>query len=213
MDKPSFLKNFNYVDYRDAEHFMLDHVHKVIHQEKNELIWFLEHPPLYTGGTSALPQHLLKLSYLPIYETGRGGSYTYHGPGQRVAYLMLNLIRFQKDLRAYVKFLENWIIQSLAHFGLQARTYDGRVGVWVDHKGTQKKIAAIGIRVKKWVSFHGIALNVFPNLDHFQGIIPCGLHQYKVTSLEDLSIHVSMEEVDYVLKQELYKHLPFLKDF
>lgn len=175
-------------------------------------VWLLEHPPLYTAGTSAKATDLLDASRFPVYETGRGGQFTYHGPGQRVAYAMLDMKlpspfnSGSPDVRAYVTFLEQWLINSLTHFGIEGRTYPDRVGVWVDDgNGSEAKIAAIGIRIRHWVSFHGIALNVNPDLSHFAGIIPCGIRQFGVTSLHDLGKNVEMEEVDTVLRTEFEK--------
>ena len=182
--------------------------------EQKQAVWLVEHPPLYTSGTSAKAADLLDHARFPVYETGRGGQYTYHGPGQRVAYVMLDLKQASgitpsanaPDIRAYVTFLETWLINTLAHFGLQGRTYPERVGVWVDDgHGGEAKIAAIGIRVRRWVSYHGIALNVHPDLSHFAGIVPCGIRQFGVTSLHALGIEASMEEVDAVLKTEFEK--------
>lgn len=178
-----------------------------------QAVWLLEHPPLYTAGTSAKPQDLLGGNDFPVYETGRGGQFTYHGPGQRVGYVMLDMKRpapfsdgITPDVRRYVTFLETWIIHTLARFGLSGRTYGDRVGVWVDDgKGGEAKIAAIGIRVRHWVTYHGIALNVHPDLSHFSGIVPCGIREHGVTSLHALGIPVSMAEVDAVLRDEFAK--------
>lgn len=165
-----------------------------------ELVWLLEHPPLYTAGTSADPADLLDPERFPVYETGRGGQYTYHGPGQRVAYVMLDLKTRGGDVRGYVCSLENWLIRSLARLGVKGDRRQGRVGIWVDRgMGREDKIAAIGVRVRHWVTFHGIALNVDPDLSHFQGIVPCGIRQYGVTSLWDLGHTPTMEDVDCAL--------------
>ena len=170
-----------------------------------ELVWLVEHPPLYTGGTSADTADLLDTS-LPFYETGRGGQITYHGPGQRVAYVMLDLKkRGAMDVRAYVQHLEQWLIHTLARFGVESFTREGRVGVWTDDSGTESKIAALGIRVRKWVTYHGIALNVSPDLIPYRGIVPCGIRGYGITSLEKLGILKNMGEVDAVLKEEFSK--------
>ena len=171
-----------------------------------EAIWLLEHPPLYTAGTSARAQDLLVPDRFPVYEAGRGGQFTYHGPGQRVAYVMLDLRERGRDIRSLVSGLENWVIGTLAAFNIKGEKRDGRIGVWVrrPEKGpfVEDKIAAIGVRVSRWVSFHGIALNVSPDLEHYSGIVPCGISQHGVTSLEDLGQLVSMEEVDSVLKAQ-----------
>ena len=168
----------------------------------DEMVWLLEHPPLYTSGTSAKPSDLIEQRF-PVYETGRGGEFTYHGPGQRIGYVMLDLKKRERmDVRAYVKSLEQWIIATLAEFGVAAFTREGRIGVWVDKpKGGEAKIAALGIRVRKWVTFHGISINVNPDLSHYAGIVPCGIREYGVTSLKALGIDASMEEVDTALKQ------------
>lgn len=173
-----------------------------------ELVWLLEHPPLYTAGTSADPSDLLDPGRFPVYETRRGGEYTYHGPGQRVAYALLDLDRRGRDVRAYVRNLEEWIIRTLADFNVRGERRAGRVGVWVvrpdkpplaDGSPAEDKIAAIGVRIRKWVSYHGIAINVEPDLSHFGGIVPCGIHGYGVTSLVDLGLPVTMEDLDVAL--------------
>ena len=170
-----------------------------------ELVWLLEHPPLYTAGTSADPQDLIAPDRFPIYRTGRGGQYTYHGPGQRVAYLMLDLKRRKPDVRAYVTGLEDWLIATLGRFGVTGERRKDRVGVWVRRPelgpGREDKIAAIGVRIRRWVTFHGVSLNVDPDLEHFSGIVPCGVRAHGVTSLADLGITVGMNEVDRALKE------------
>jgi lipoyl(octanoyl) transferase len=172
-----------------------------------QLVWLLEHPPLYTAGTSAQPSDLVSPDRFPVFDAGRGGQYTYHGPGQRVAYVMLDVAAMGRDVRKFVARLEAWIISSLAEFNVKAGTRAGRVGVWVDRTqagGTlrEDKIAAIGIRLKRWVSFHGISLNVEPDLEHFSGITPCGIAdpRYGVTSLVDLGYPVGMADADAALK-------------
>ena len=172
-----------------------------------ELAWLIEHPPLYTAGTSAKPTDLIEARF-PVHQTGRGGQFTYHGPGQRVAYLMLDLRHRGNDVRRYVATLEEWMIRTLAAFNIRGERREDRVGVWVRRpdkgEGREDKIAAIGIRVKRWVSLHGVALNVEPELAHFQGIVPCGVSEqrYGVTSLVDLGVPVTMPEVDMVLRRE-----------
>lgn len=175
--------------------------------EAAELVWFLEHPPLYTSGTSAKPEDLKDANRFPVFDAGRGGQYTYHGPGQRVAYVMLDVAARGRDVRAFVQNLESWIIAALAAFNVDAGPRDGRVGVWVDRTQAgsplrEDKIAAIGVRLKRWVSFHGISLNVEPDLEHFSGITPCGIAdpRYGVTSLVDLGIPASMGDVDVALR-------------
>jgi lipoyl(octanoyl) transferase len=168
-----------------------------------ELVWLLEHPPLYTAGTSARPEHLLDSQRFPVFQTGRGGQYTYHGPGQRVAYVMLDLQqRGRAELRRYVHDLEEWLILSLAQFGVRGERRTGRVGIWVARPdGTEEKIAAIGVRVRRWVTYHGVSLNRDPDLSHFQGIVPCGVADRGVTSLTALGVQVSVEELDEVLRE------------
>ena len=172
-----------------------------------EQVWLVEHPPLYTAGTSARPEELLDARF-PVHQTGRGGQFTYHGPGQRVAYVMLDLNRRKPDVRAFVATLEEWIIRTLAAFNVQGERREDRIGVWVRRpekgEGFEDKIAAIGIRVKKWVTLHGISLNVEPDLSHFGGIVPCGVSEqrYGVTSLADLGLPLSMAEVDMMLRRE-----------
>ena len=193
-----------YVDYAAAEAAMEARVAAIAAGEAEELVWLLEHPPLYTAGVSAKDDDLLAPDRFPVHRTGRGGQFTYHGPGQRVAYVMLDLNRRGKDVRGFVHGLEDWIIGALDRFGVEAGLREGRVGVWVERKGAgwsrEDKIAAIGVKVRKWVSFHGISLNVEPNLDHFGGIIPCGITEHGVTSLVDLGVLATMDEADDALK-------------
>jgi lipoyl(octanoyl) transferase len=174
--------------------------------EADELVWLLEHPPLYTAGTSARPGDLLAPDRFPVYATGRGGRYTYHGPGQRVVYFMLDLRERGRDVRCFVQGLEGLVIDALQSFNIRAESRDGdRIGVWVPRPekgvGREDKIAAIGVRVSRWVSYHGIALNVSPDLGHFGGIVPCGISDQGVTSIEDLGQIVSMAEVDGALRK------------
>ena len=169
-----------------------------------ELVWLLEHPPLYTAGVSARATDLLDPDRFPVFESGRGGQYTYHGPGQRVVYVMLDLTRRGRDVRAFVAALEAWVIDALSAFNVEGGPREGRVGVWVERKGSgwsrEDKIAAIGVKLRRWVSFHGISLNVEPDLSHFDGIVPCGQTAHGVTSLVDLGLPVSMDEADAALK-------------
>jgi lipoyl(octanoyl) transferase len=191
------------VDYPQALAFMKDRAAGIARGEAEELVWLVEHPPLYTSGTSAAPSDLLQPNRFPVYEAGRGGEYTYHGPGQRVAYLMLDLRERGRDVRCLVQGLEEWIIDTLGAFNVDGERRDGRIGVWVKQPGRiggESKIAAIGVRVSKWVTTHGIALNVSPDLSHYDGIVPCGISDRGVTSLEDLGHLVSMPEVDIALK-------------
>jgi lipoyl(octanoyl) transferase len=194
------------IAYPDAIAAMERHVDAMIAGGAGERVWLLEHPPLYTGGTSAKPSDLLAANRFPVYQTGRGGEYTYHGPGQRVAYVMLDLKkRGAADVRAYVQSLERWLIATLAQFGVEGFTREGRVGVWVATANGEAKIAALGIRMRKWVTYHGVSLNVAPDLAHYAGIVPCGIQGYGVTSLEKLGIKASMKEVDAALKREFEK--------
>jgi len=191
--------------YEEAVAFMEARADAIAKGELPEMVWLVEHPPLYTAGSSAQDADLVAPDRFPVHRSGRGGQYTYHGPGQRVAYVMLDLSRRQQDVRRYVAALEAWLIATLAEFNIRGERRDDRVGVWVRRpdkgEGVEDKIAAIGIRVRKWVSFHGISLNVEPDLDHFSGIVPCGVRQHGVTSLVDLGIPVTMLEVDAVLRQ------------
>jgi lipoyl(octanoyl) transferase len=169
-----------------------------------EQVWLLEHPPIYTGGTSANDADLIDARF-PVYHTGRGGQFTYHGPGQRVGYVMLDLKTRTPDVRAYVRDLEQWLIETLALFNVKGERREGRVGIWVQRGLREDKIAALGVRIKRWVTFHGVALNVEPDLTHFSGIVPCGVRQHGVTSLADLGILVTMADVDVALKQSFRK--------
>jgi lipoyl(octanoyl) transferase len=174
----------------------------------DEAVWLLEHPALYTAGTSARAEELLDASALPVFPSGRGGRYTYHGPGQRVAYVMLDLRPRGSDVRAYVHALEGWVIAALARLGVVGETRCDRIGIWVDRGGGREaKVAAIGVRVRRWVTFHGIAINVDPNLDHFGGIVPCGIAEHGVTSLRDLGFDASMADVDAALRATLPERL------
>ncbi|KST58187.1 lipoate--protein ligase [Methylobacterium sp. GXS13] len=192
------------VDYVEAIAWMEARVERIARGAAPECVWLLEHPPLYTAGTSARSEDLVAPDRFPVHATGRGGQYTYHGPGQRVAYVMLDLDRRSRDLRAYVASLEGWLIETLAAFNVRAERREDRVGVWVRRpekgSGVEDKIAAIGIRVRRWVSFHGISLNVEPDLSHFAGIVPCGVREHGVTSLVDLGLPVSLAEVDMQLR-------------
>ncbi|MCB1556575.1 MAG: lipoyl(octanoyl) transferase LipB [Alphaproteobacteria bacterium] len=191
------------VPYETAVATMESRVAAIRGGEADECLWFLEHPPLYTAGTSARPEDLLAPRF-PVYRTGRGGQYTYHGPGQRVVYVMLDLTKRQDvpDLKHYVWQLEEWIIRTLARFDVKGERRPGRVGIWVGANGEEKKIAAIGVRVRRGVSYHGIAINVDPDLSHFAGIVPCGLPDYGVTSLSALGKNIDRKKLDAVLTQE-----------
>ena len=191
------------VDYPAALATMKARAAAIARGEAEEMVWLVEHPPLYTSGTSAEAGDLLQPNRFPVYEAGRGGEYTYHGPGQRVAYLMLDLRTRGRDVRCLVQGLEGWIADTLSAFNIDGETREGRIGVWVRQPGRpggESKIAAIGVRVSKWVTTHGIALNVAPDLGHFDGIVPCGISDRGVTSVEDLGQIVSMPEVDMALR-------------
>lgn len=184
------------VAYLEAEALMQERVNAVLAAQAGELVWLLEHPPLYTRGTSAQDAELLEAEKFPVYATGRGGKHTYHGPGQRVIYAIMDLSARDRDLKAHVWRLEEWIIRTLAAFDVQAGRREGRIGIWVDVGQQEKKIAAIGVRARRWVTSHGLALNVHPDLTHFSGIVPCGISDYGVTSLHDLGVKAAMSEVD-----------------
>lgn len=192
------------IPYEEAVAFMEARAEAIAEGRARELVWLVEHPPLYTAGTSARPADLVDPERFPVHATGRGGQYTYHGPGQRVAYVMLDLRRRAPDLRRYVAALEAWLIATLDAFNIRGERREDRVGVWVRRpdkgEAAEDKIAAIGIRVRRWVTFHGISLNVEPDLSHFSGIVPCGVTQHGVTSLVDLGIPVTMPEVDAVMR-------------
>lgn len=192
--------------YEEAVKAMEERVQSIHAGLSSEMIWLLEHPPLYTAGTSAKPADLLEASRLPVFETGRGGEYTYHGPGQRVAYVMLDLAKRRRDVRAYVTALEQWIIDTLGVFGVKGERRSGRIGIWVQHQGQDQKIAALGIRLRRWISFHGISINVNPDLEHFQGIVPCGISEHGVTSFKALGVSVSLTELDQALQQQWLKN-------
>lgn len=190
------------IDHPAAEAEMEARVALIAEGSAPERVWLLEHPPLYTAGVSAKDEDLLDARF-PVHRTGRGGQFTYHGPGQRVAYVMLDLNARGRDVRAFVRGLEDWLTGALARFGVEAGVRDGRVGVWVERKGPgwsrEDKIAAIGVKVRKWVSFHGISLNVEPDLSHFGGIVPCGITEHGVTSLVDLGVPITLDEADDAL--------------
>jgi len=190
------------VPYEEAVALMEERVSGIFDGSAEEMVWLLEHPSLYTAGSSAKKGDLLDAARLPVYATGRGGQYTYHGPGQRVGYVMIDLTKRNQDVRAFVAALEQWIIDTLGDFGIIGERRHGRVGIWVNHKGEDQKIAAVGIRLRRWISFHGIAINVNPDLSYFQGIVPCGLPQFGVTSCEALGIGISLSELDEALHQQ-----------
>lgn len=188
------------IDYPEALAAMEERVEAIRAGRARELGWLLEHPPLYTAGTSARSEDLLAPTRFPVFSAGRGGQYTYHGPGQRIVYLMLDLQRRGPDLRGYVWRLEEWVIRALRQFGLHGERRAGRIGIWVvKPDGSEAKIAAIGVRVRRWVTFHGLAINLQPDLDHFAGIVPCGIAEFGVTSFADLGLATSMAELDDAL--------------
>lgn len=194
-----------YVAYPEAVAAMEARARAIAEGQAGELVWLLEHPPLYTGGVSAKPGDLLDANRFPVFASGRGGQFTYHGPGQRVAYVMLDLTKRQRDVRAFVASLEAWVIGALGRFNVDGEIRDGRVGVWVERRTPglpirEDKIAAIGVKLRRWVSFHGVSLNVEPDLDHFAGIVPCGQTEHGVTSLVDLGLPVTMDEADDALR-------------
>ena len=189
--------------YPAAVEAMERRVAAILDGSAGEAVWLVEHPPLYTAGTSARPSDLLDAARLPVFASGRGGQYTYHGPGQRVAYAMLDLRRRRRDVRALVRALEGWIVATVADFGVSAFTRPDRVGVWVRREAAsgEDKIAAVGLRLRHWVSYHGISLNVAPDLSHYAGIVPCGVTDQGVTSLAALGVGASMAEVDAALRR------------
>ncbi|MBL4667235.1 MAG: lipoyl(octanoyl) transferase LipB [Sneathiella sp.] len=193
------------VPYEDALAQMEARVAAIRAGTAHELIWLLEHPPLYTAGTSADPTDLVSPDAFPVYEAGRGGQYTYHGPGQRIAYVLLDLKKRESDIRKFVQDLENWVIDVLAQYHLKGEKREGRVGVWIARGAKEDKIAAIGVRVRKWVSFHGISINVEPDLTHYSGIVPCGISEHGVTSLVDQGLPVAMHEFDIELRSSFEK--------
>jgi lipoyl(octanoyl) transferase len=210
MNRPEWRISDSAVPYDEALAAMEARVAEIRAGHAGELVWLLEHPPLYTAGTSARPQDLLEPARLPVHVAGRGGQYTYHGPGQRVAYAMLDLRARRQDVRRYVADLEDWTIRTLARFNVRGERRAGRVGVWVvrpdkpplpDGSPREDKIAAIGVRIRHWVSFHGISINLEPDLSHYAGIVPCGIADHGVTSLVDLGLPVTMADLDMALAE------------
>jgi lipoyl(octanoyl) transferase len=186
--------------YPEAVSFMEERATAIADGNARELVWLVEHPPIYTAGTSAKDSDLLDARF-PVFRTGRGGQFTYHGPGQRVGYVMLDLKRHKPDVRGFVRDLEEWLIRTLAAFNVKGERREGRVGIWVARPGRREdKIAAIGVRVRRWVTFHGVSLNVDPDLSHFGGIVPCGISEHGVTSLHDLGLPVTMADLDVAMK-------------
>ncbi len=212
-----WITSHGLTEYADAVAWMEDRANAIAAGSEREAIWLVEHPPLYTAGTSAKPADLTDPDRFPVHDTRRGGQYTYHGPGQRVAYVLLDLNTRGKDVRKFVKNIENWVIATLAEFNVTGEIREGRVGVWVprpekaplpDGTPREDKIAAIGIRLRKWVSFHGLSINVEPDLDHFTGIVPCGISDQGVTSMVDLGLPVTLGDVDDALKRTFPAHFP-----
>ncbi|SOC04799.1 lipoyl(octanoyl) transferase [Rhodobacter maris] len=206
---PEWIRSETPVPYPEALAVMEARVAAIAAGTADEALWFLEHPTLYTAGTSARREDLVEPDRFPVYAAGRGGQYTYHGPGQRVVYVMLDLNRRGRDVRRFVQALETWVIAALAEFNVRGEIREGRVGVWVSRpeKGIgpdghirEDKIAAIGVKLRRWVSFHGLSINVDPDLSHFSGIIPCGIREHGVTSLVDLGLPVQMEDLDLALE-------------
>ena len=214
--KIEWINSQGLTDFEAAEEFMKQRVDQIIDGNASEAIWLLEHPPVYTAGTSAHDADLISAHRFPVFKTDRGGQYTYHGPGQRIVYVMLDLNKMgKKDVRAFVKCLENWVISALDQFDVKGVIRDGRVGVWVERPDKPRqadgviredKIAAIGIRLKKWVSFHGISINLEPDLEHFSGITPCGISEHGITSLVDLGLMVTARELDDALENTFIQH-------
>ena len=202
MTRPEWRISDGLVPYDEAVATMETRVADIRAGRAGELVWLLEHPALYTAGTSSKPSDLLQPMRFPVHVASRGGQYTYHGPGQRVVYVMLDLRRRRQDVRRFVGDLEDWTIRTLARFNVRGERRDGRVGVWVGRgRGREDKIAAIGVRIRHWVSFHGLSINLEPDLSHYAGIVPCGISQHDVTSLVDLGLPVTMTDLDMALAE------------
>ena len=219
IDDPApvfWIRSPGLVSYTDAVAAMERHADAIHRESAGEAVWLVEHPPLYTAGTSDKPDDLLIPDRLPVFQTGRGGQFTYHGPGQRVAYLMLDLSRRGKDVRQFVRTIEGWIVEALAELGVAGTCREGRTGIWVPRpeKGAlaEDKIAAIGIRVRRWVSFHGVSINVDPDLGHYDGIVACGVRDQGVTSLADLGVNASMDDMDAALAATFPRHFGPISD-
>ena len=189
------------VDYGEALAFMEQRVAAIREGSERECVWLVEHPPLFTSGTSADPAELFNPFGFPVYDAGRGGRYTYHGPGQRVGYLMLDLEKRGRDIRRFVRSLEGWIIATLAEVGISAHRAPGRIGIWVGEGSAEAKIAALGIRVKRWVTLHGFSINLAPDLAHFSGIVPCGISEFGVTSIQAQGLEVGIDALDAAIKR------------
>ena len=197
-------KSQKLVNYPDAVQIMENRVDDILVGKKSELIWLLEHPPLYTAGTSSNPSDLTNQLKLPVFDTGRGGQYTYHGPGQRVVYVMLDLNKRGRSIREFVNKLQDWVILTLQDFQVTGSVHCDRIGIWIDPRANklkapfrdERKIAALGIRIRKWISFHGVSININPDLTHFRGIVPCGIKDYGVTSLSEMGMNTSYKDFD-----------------
>ena len=211
MNDIEWIESAGPVPYEQALAFMEQRAAAIRNEGARECVWLLEHPPLFTAGTSADPAELFNPLGLPVYQAGRGGRYTYHGPRQRVAYVMLDLEKRGKDIRRFVHSLEQWIIDTLSELGVSAHRAEGRIGIWVGDGQSEAKIGALGVRIKRWVTLHGIAVNVAPDLTHFGGIVPCGIAEYGVTSLADLGKQIPLETVDAALKQSFHQFLNSLQ--
>ncbi len=207
-----WLEESSPVNFEDAVLFMEKRVAQIIAKTAPQLIWIVEHPPLYTAGISAREEDLLNKTNIPIYKTNRGGKYTYHGPGMKIIYVMLDLKKIfapqEPDISAFVEFLENWVIAFLKEFGIKGEIRKGRVGIWVEHNKKEEKIAAIGIKIKKWVSYHGIAININPDLTAFENIVPCGIKEFGVTSLDKLEKLQNQTNLDInaIIKKSFYQN-------
>jgi lipoyl(octanoyl) transferase len=199
------------VHYPEAIAFMEQRAAAIRASTERECVWLLEHPPLFTAGTSADPAELFNPQGFPVFEAGRGGRYTYHGPGQRIAYVMLDLEKRGKDIRCFVHALEGWMIDTLADLGIEAHRAPGRIGIWVGDGPAEAKIGALGVRVKRWVTLHGFALNVAPDLSHFGGIVPCGIAEFGVTSVAEQGKQIALEGVDSALKRSFLSFLKSLR--
>ena len=191
-----FFNSSELVDYKKSVQLMERRVENIKKKKQSELLWFLEHPSIYTAGTSSKDKDLLNDNLFPVIKTNRGGQFTYHGPGQRIAYIMLNVRDREYNVKSFIKLLEQWIINSLHDMGIKSFLIKGKVGIWV---GNEEKIASLGLRIRKGISFHGVSLNINPNLDHFSGIIPCGNENSGVTSIEKVGLDISKKEIDNIL--------------
>jgi lipoyl(octanoyl) transferase len=209
--EPEWRQSEGLVSYPDALAEMDRRAAAIRAGSERELIWLLEHPPLYTAGTSADPAELLNRQGLPVYAAGRGGRYTYHGPGQRIGYVMLDLAARGHDVRRFVHSLEGWVIAALRRLGIEAFRAPGRIGIWVDRSGSEAKLGAIGVRVRRWVTLHGFSVNIAPELSHFSGIVPCGIADAPVTSLDEMGVSDGQTRFDMALRQELERFLSSLE--